>query len=260
MPTQRPSLCHLPTVTILFTAYCISVFSRAKTGNKIFSILWKVWPAWARPGKLYSLDNELLIERWSITMQQPINLFIFVCLFCFHSNRRNRKKNVSQRDSYPDDDHRDHHLGYFAEHGLFKDDVRNPQSLATGEFVRRPVDIQKNLFLFLFFHLLFFEKELLDRRPSALVSALEIASAKHIAIYIAQSQRVCSIFYLHDWPFCSRGRQTIWKDCHHLSNNNCIISTDYWMRHHRTGWQLFRFLLQPIAVDKPSGNCAEPIT
>ena len=153
-------------------------------------------------------------------MQQPTNLFIL----CFVSIQTEgiEKKNVSQRDSYPDDDHRDHdllqafrapagrdhHLGYFAEHGLFKDDVRNPQSLATGEFVRRPVDIQKNLFLFLFFHLLFFEKELLDRRPSALVSALEIASAKHIAIYIAQSQRVCSIFYLHDWPFC-RDQQTI---------------------------------------------------
>ena len=29
---------------------------------------------------------------------------------------------------------------------------------------------------------------------------------------------------------------------------------------HRTGLQLFRFILQPIAVDKLSGNCAKPIT
>jgi hypothetical protein len=54
--------------------------------------------------------------------------------FIYCGNLKEKRRQYVSHHNHPDDKNRDHHFGYPAEHGLFKDDVRNPQDLATGGF------------------------------------------------------------------------------------------------------------------------------
>ncbi len=102
-----------------------------------------------------------------------------------------------------------------------------------------------------------FSKELVVRRPSALVSALEIASAKHIVIpyyiYSPEPKSLLDIL-LHDWLFgedlkiFEKGPSIalFFQAAIDFVVLIAFVPTDYWVRHHRTGWPLLFFLLQPI--------------